>query len=105
MVGDAAHRGAGALGQGHAQDRGCGARVLKKHFIEIPEAEQQDHAIRQLRFDAPVLAHHRGQLFTSHGTSSSGPVISDPIGGQFRMFARPPSIRFVTRILLCHTVR
>jgi hypothetical protein len=66
VVGDAAHGRAAALRERDAEDRGRGARVIEKHLVEIPESEQQDHALGQLRLDAAVLPHHRGQLFTSH---------------------------------------
>ena len=40
VVGDAAHGGSAALGEGHAEDGGGGAGVVEKHLVEVAEPKQ-----------------------------------------------------------------
>ena len=55
-----------AGGEGEAEDARGGLGVVVEHLVEVPHAEEQDHA-RVLGFDLQVLAHHGGVL--RHGRS------------------------------------
>ena len=63
MVGDAAHRLAGALGERGAEDGGGDDGVLAEHLVEVAEAEHQDGAGRKLALDGAILPLHGCKLF------------------------------------------
>ena len=69
VVGDAAHRRYGALGERGAEDRGGDDGVLAEHLVEIAEAEHQNRAGRQFAFDGPILALHRCEFDIIHVVS------------------------------------
>ena len=59
VVRDATHRRAVASGEREIEQAGRGLGVVKKHFVEIAEPEQQQRVAGNLGLDAPVLLHHR----------------------------------------------
>ena len=68
MEGDAAHGGLLFLGlapvpggEGQVQLPGCQESVLIEHFIEIPQAEEEN-AVSVLLFHCPVLPLHGGEV-------------------------------------------
>ena len=64
----------------------AGLRVLKKHFIEITEAEEQQRVLGQLALDTAILRHHRSELrFGGHVTGklvSSGATVETNFSGR-----------------------
>ena len=58
--------------QRNIQNRGRSLRILKKHFIEIPHAEEEK-TVRVLGFPLCILFQHGGHLHTIrklHGSTS-----------------------------------
>ena len=58
MIGNAAHRDAAALGQGHIENRRGRLRILEEHLIKIAQPVKQQHIRRQLATNREVLLHH-----------------------------------------------
>ena len=63
VVRDAAHRLAGAVGEGEAEEGGGAAGVVHEELVEIPEAEEEQRVAVQVLPHRAVLAQHRGEFF------------------------------------------
>lgn len=57
-MGDAAHGCSASLGQGNIENGSGGFRVLKEHFVEIPEPVKKNDVGRQAFPHFEVLGHH-----------------------------------------------
>ena len=92
MVRQSAHRHAIARGEREVQQLRAALRILKKHLIEIAEAEEQQRILRQFAFDAAILRHHGRELgFGGHA--------ADTLRGKFhqvetKLFTDPHSGAF-----------
>ena len=67
VVGDAAHGGAAAFGEGDVEDGRGGFRVLEEHLVEIAEAVEEDDVGGQGFPHGVVLGHHRSKRGLGHG--------------------------------------
>ena len=63
VVRDAAHRLAGAVGEGEAEKGGGAAGVVHEQLVEVPEAEEEQRVAVQVLPHRAVLAQHRGEFF------------------------------------------
>ena len=70
VVGNAAHGGAAALGEGDVHDGRGGFGVLEEHLVEVAEPVEEDHVRRQGFPHGLVLGHHRSQGGSGHGRES-----------------------------------
>ena len=66
VVRNATHGCVVAFRERDIQRRRGGLRVIEEHLVEVAETEEEDHILRHLALDAPVLAHHRCQFLACH---------------------------------------
>lgn len=58
MVGDSAHGGGAALGEGYVHDGRGGLGVFEEHFVEVAEPVEEDDVSREAFPHGEVLSHH-----------------------------------------------
>jgi len=56
-----------AFGQGDVEEGRRFTRIVEKHLVKIPEAEEQQRVGRQSAPYLLILAHHGGEFVGGHG--------------------------------------